>query len=275
MGLFDIFGNIRTISVEEARKKLEASNNGEVALLDVREPKEYAQGHIKGARLMPLSQLVQRTEELDPSRPAIVYCRVGRRSGPAASLLENSGMHSAMSLEGGIEAWNGNPFSCDMEAGVFPLNGKEPVEKLLSVAWAFEDEKCEFYENVRETLKDGEPKMVFNALINSERKHKDTLFEAYGNYSTDADESAIKESSGAFLKSGANLEKALGWLGAPERTALDILELCLQLEANALDLYMKILRCIDEPATKDALTQMLEEEKAHLMSIGKLLQNVL
>ncbi len=175
MGLFDIFGNIRTISVEEARKKLEASNNGEVALLDVREPKEYAQGHIKGARLMPLSQLVQRTEELDPSRPAIVYCRVGRRSGPAASILGNSGMSSAISLEGGIEAWNGNTFSCGMEPGVFPLDGKDPVEELLSVAWALEGGTCEFYENVRETLKDNEAGVVFGALINSERKHKDTL----------------------------------------------------------------------------------------------------
>jgi rhodanese-related sulfurtransferase/rubrerythrin len=275
LGLFDIFGNIRTISVKEARKKLEASNNGEVALLDVREPKEYAQGHIKGARLMPLSQLVQRTEELDPSRPAIVYCRVGRRSGPAASLLENSGMSSAMSLEGGIEAWNGNVLSCSLEPGVFPLDGKDPVEKLLSVAWALEDGKCEFYESVRGTLKDGEAKMVFNALINSERKHKDTLFEAYGKHAAAADEDAIKKSSGAFLKGGANLEKALGWLGAPERTALDILELCLQLEANALDLYMKIIRRIDEPAIKDVLNQVLEEEKTHLMSIGKLLQSVL
>ncbi len=38
---------------------------------------------------------------------------------------------------------------------------------------------------------------------------------------------------------------------------------------------MKIIRRIDEPATKDALNQVLEEEKTHLMSIGKLLQSVL
>lgn len=71
-------------------------------LLDVREPQEWADGHIAGAVLSPLSDL--RPELLDPSIPVIAVCRSGNRSGTAADILAAAGF-DVRNMLGGMLAW--------------------------------------------------------------------------------------------------------------------------------------------------------------------------
>lgn len=87
--------------------ELEASiNRGErPILLDVREADEYDICHLKGARLIPLAQIPQRLNELDPDQAIVVYCHYGVRSVKATELLRNAGYRRAANLKGGIEAW--------------------------------------------------------------------------------------------------------------------------------------------------------------------------
>ncbi|MCC6995380.1 MAG: rhodanese-like domain-containing protein, partial [Deltaproteobacteria bacterium] len=64
-------------------------------LLDVRTAGEFAGGHIEGALNIPVQELGQRLGELgDKARPIVVYCRSGKRSSRAASMLKGAG-HSA------------------------------------------------------------------------------------------------------------------------------------------------------------------------------------
>jgi molybdopterin/thiamine biosynthesis adenylyltransferase/rhodanese-related sulfurtransferase len=77
-----------------------------VTLVDVREPHEYAITRIAGAVLIPLRSLPARLDELDPSRPVVVYCHHGARSLRAVELLRGSGFARATSLRGGIDAWS-------------------------------------------------------------------------------------------------------------------------------------------------------------------------
>ena len=72
MDITDTFKKVATISPDEARKLLAEKKEGEVTLIDVREPEEYEQGHLPGAVLMPLSELLDRFKELDRSKPAIM-----------------------------------------------------------------------------------------------------------------------------------------------------------------------------------------------------------
>lgn len=74
------------------------------ALLDVRLEEEYEEQRIPGAQLIPLSQLKQRTGELNPEQEYLVYCRSGRRSSVATFLLAKSGFR-ATNMQGGITAW--------------------------------------------------------------------------------------------------------------------------------------------------------------------------
>ena len=58
-------------------------------LIDVREPVEYAAGHVSGAVLVPMGQLAARVQELDRSRPVYVICATGNRSLAMADLLHS------------------------------------------------------------------------------------------------------------------------------------------------------------------------------------------
>lgn len=76
-------------------------------LLDVRNPDEWALGHVEGAHLLPLPELDARIAELSEwkGRPVIVHCRKGPRSERAARRLLDAGFEDVSILEGGIEAW--------------------------------------------------------------------------------------------------------------------------------------------------------------------------
>ena len=74
-------------------------------LVDVRQPGETANGTIEGAILIPLTELNTRLDELDPSRPTVVYCAGGFRSMIAGSRLENAGFGDVSDLLGGYGAW--------------------------------------------------------------------------------------------------------------------------------------------------------------------------
>ena len=74
------------------------------ALLDVREPEEFAAGHAPGARSVPLGQLGQRLDELTGSHTVVCVCRSGSRSATAAEALVAAG-YDAINLVGGMLAW--------------------------------------------------------------------------------------------------------------------------------------------------------------------------
>ena len=76
-----------------------------VVLLDVREPHEYEIGHIEGAKLIPLSELHLRTNELDTADTVVVHCHHGPRSQQAMKILEHFGFKKLKHLHGGIDAW--------------------------------------------------------------------------------------------------------------------------------------------------------------------------
>ncbi len=76
-------------------------------LLDVREPWENAEAAIPGTdALIPLGQLAQRLNELDPATEIVVYCRSDNRSGQAQAILQNAGFTNVRNLEGGIINWS-------------------------------------------------------------------------------------------------------------------------------------------------------------------------
>lgn len=82
-------------------------NQGKTVIVDVREPADYAAGHLRDARNIPLKELPNRIGELDKfkSRPVIAVCQSGATSAKAAAQLRNAGFAGAVTLDGGIAAW--------------------------------------------------------------------------------------------------------------------------------------------------------------------------
>ncbi|MBT8226571.1 MAG: rhodanese-like domain-containing protein [Dactylosporangium sp.] len=93
---------------------------GGATVIDVREPHEYAAGHVEGARLVPLGQLPGRTGELPRTGPVYVICASGARSLTAAEYLARAGI-DARSVAGGTGAWrrSGRPVVAEALQRVF------------------------------------------------------------------------------------------------------------------------------------------------------------
>ena len=82
-------------------------NREEALVIDVRDPGEYGQGHILGARNVPLTRIVEGVAGVvkRKDRPLVVYCDGGSRSSKAAAALKQQGYSRVASLSGGIGAW--------------------------------------------------------------------------------------------------------------------------------------------------------------------------
>ncbi len=81
--------------------------NDDALVLDVREDKEYASGHIPKAKHIPMGQLSSRLQELDKfkTKPILVTCRSGQRSARACGILKKAGFETVFNQAGGIIAW--------------------------------------------------------------------------------------------------------------------------------------------------------------------------
>lgn len=90
------------VTVEEAKRKLDA---GEATLIDVREPNEWREGHVAGAKHIPLGQLTLHTAEIPRDREVLLLCRSGSRSALATQMLRQQGFEQARNVDGGVLAW--------------------------------------------------------------------------------------------------------------------------------------------------------------------------
>jgi len=96
-------GDVRDISAVQFFEMLQQKNKPVV--VDVRESWEYAEGHVPGARLIPLGEFARRVDELDPVQPIAVICASGSRSQSVAALLGKKGFETIYNVIGGTLGW--------------------------------------------------------------------------------------------------------------------------------------------------------------------------
>jgi len=68
MGFFDFFKPVNSISPDQVRSLIKERRLDQYYLLDVRQPQEYAEGHLPGAMLIPLRELQARLSEMNPEK---------------------------------------------------------------------------------------------------------------------------------------------------------------------------------------------------------------
>lgn len=102
--LRDAQANASQVSPSQAVMLLNRQN---AVMVDVRETAELASGRINGARHIPAGEIVSRVSELEKfkSRPVILVCETGARSGRALGAIRKAGFSQVYNLGGGIKAW--------------------------------------------------------------------------------------------------------------------------------------------------------------------------
>jgi rhodanese-related sulfurtransferase len=96
-------GDHPQVSVEQLREAASRSGEDRPLLVDVRTADESRQGHIAGARNIPVDELRDRLQEVPRDRPVVVYCQVGQRGYLATRMLVQKG-YDASNLSGGFKA---------------------------------------------------------------------------------------------------------------------------------------------------------------------------
>lgn len=104
-----ILTNFESISSTQAYNLIQSNEN--VAILDVRTPQEYSEGHIEGAILAPVQTLQNDLAQIAKvkNQKIIVYCHSGNRSVAASRILVQNGF-TPLNLKGGITDWKANSF---------------------------------------------------------------------------------------------------------------------------------------------------------------------
>lgn len=96
-----------TQSGVDANAAVQLMNREKAVVIDICEPAEYAQGHIAGAKNIPLSELEAKLPGAvkNKSLPVLLVCQSGARSGRAVAVAKKLGYEKAQSLAGGLKAW--------------------------------------------------------------------------------------------------------------------------------------------------------------------------
>jgi len=92
------------ITVAEVAERMRSGQPPQ--LLDVRRYDEHENVRIEPSTHIPLDELTDRLDELDPKTEYVVYCHHGVRSLSGAAILEAAGFANPLSLSGGIDAWS-------------------------------------------------------------------------------------------------------------------------------------------------------------------------
>ncbi len=97
--------NVPAIAATDVAARLAGAADQRPVVVDVREPDEWAEGHIADAQHIPLGQLAARMDEIPRDRDVVLVCHSGQRSAVATAMLQRAGFTRASNLTGGMVAW--------------------------------------------------------------------------------------------------------------------------------------------------------------------------
>lgn len=109
MGFLDfLFGKSQPVQEITGQELVRDIQKGEkIQLVDVRGSGEYAQGHVPGSKLIPLTSINSHVGELDKGVRVVTICASGHRSSLAAKTLMKHGFTNVQNLAGGMMRWPG------------------------------------------------------------------------------------------------------------------------------------------------------------------------
>jgi len=179
-----------------------------------------------------------------------------------------------VNFKGGMKAWKGHSVSGSAKMGMALLKGNEHPADIVLLAYRMEEAVRQFYASSAAATDDPDISALLSQLADIETNHKDRLFDLYQSI---ADSPVDRENFEAeriatVMEGGFTADDFNAYNRSALPTTEDVLSLAMMLEAQAMDLYLRYAdRRVDHEAKK-ILCQLADEEKAHLHSLGALLE---
>jgi rhodanese-related sulfurtransferase/rubrerythrin len=260
------------ISPEQFRAYMQKKKESDYLLVDVRQPVEYSAGHLPGANLLPLMELESKLFELPEDREFVFYCRTGSRSRAASVLVAESEIsdRAIYNLTGGVMAWDGKMLPDFPKVEVFDI-GRDLAE-LLFKSMDLEKGAYRFYTYVLDRFGTEQFAKTIEHLAQAETAHARTIYRFWTESATEAQpfETLFSELEGEVLEGGESLHDVLQRVEAiRENVCLNLLEMALDIEYAAYDLYRTMAEQTDQAEAKSAFLSIAQAEKAHMHAIAK------
>ena len=269
--------SIKEMSPQQLRDFVRRTDENAYVLIDVRQPGEYEQVHIPGARLLPLPELFQTIDTLPHDRTIVFYCHSGGRSMAAATMAEEvfGDPGRIYNLTGGMLAWDGAvtvdfPRVSLFDRSVTPL-------KMMEVAMNLEKGAQLFYSRVAKQYEDETWSRGFEKLAAAEKAHAKTVYDYWCGFSDQPDvepfEPLFNSLAGDVLEGGLSFEDALSQAGAAgDMACVRLVELALRIEHAAYDLYRTMARQGLAQEPRQGFLKLAQAEKAHMHALAKSLE---
>lgn len=268
-------GKTGIIYADDLRDFMNKSRETAYQLVDVREPGEYKKGHIPGAKLIPLREIEDRLNELDPERTLLFYCASGARSRMATAFVADSplGPKAIYNVEGGIHAWDGKEIEDFPRVKLF--EGIKGIDDILITAIDFEKGAWRFYSSVMDTFPESSFAPAAKSLVKLEKKHAQVLYKILRKRSRDKPmdvsfEELFENLKGEFLEGGESVQGAVQQIGSSgDSDCLSFVELALDIEYRAYDLYRNLSYETEDTDDKHIFLSLSEQEKGHARVIAR------
>ena len=175
-------------------------------------------------------------------------------------------------MEGGIQAWQGLTAGGPPEGGVAYFSIGQSAADMAALAWALEENTRLFYMSLAGMRPRTEEADLFMTLARAEEHHEETLAAIHGKLSDEPVDRFHRGQGNPILEGGVSMEEALSW--AEGRTAEQILELTIGLEAKAYDRYLKMVDASENEDAKEVFRIIAKEEKEHLHRLAALMDQL-
>jgi rhodanese-related sulfurtransferase/rubrerythrin len=262
--------NIKELTAEQLRDFIRSHHEREYALIDVRQPGEYEQGHIPGARLFPLPELIQTMDALPGDKQLVFYCHSGGRSMAAASMVadEQVGAGELLNLNGGMLAWDGGVASDYPNIQIF--NRRTAPSDMLRTAMNLEKGALHFYTHISEHYQEKSWVEVFSNLAKAEIGHARTVYHFLQKFEPGVEDfdTVFDGLSGEVLEGGVKLHTVLENLSViKSRVCLRMIETALKIENAAFDLYRTMADRVSATDAQEAFMTIAQAEKSHMQAL--------
>ncbi|MCG6917336.1 MAG: sulfurtransferase [Deltaproteobacteria bacterium] len=260
------------VSPEQLREYIRKTKESDYLLIDVRQPVEYTAGHIPGANLIPLMELESKLFELPEDKEMVFYCRSGSRARAASALVaegEISGK-KIYNLTGGIMAWDGKILPDFPKVEVFDKS--KSLAELLFISMDLEKGAWRFYTYIVDKFGSESFAKTIEHLVHAETAHAKTIYRFWKKSEPQPQpfEALFAELRGEILEGGERLDDVLQRVETiQENVCLNLLEMALDIEYSAYDLYRAMAEQTENEEAKTAFLSIAQAEKAHMQAIAR------